>query len=360
MQGVVNGVRIAGLHCVLPEPRRSYLEDPGPFEDAEIKKLSKAIGIREFRVLPDRWCASDMCRAAGEGLIRRLDWDPASIEVLVFVSQNPDYALPVTAAVLQHHLGLPTSAACFDVPLGCSGYTYGLWIAAQLLGGSSAKRALVLCGDDSTRWLRPDDKGSLPLFGDAGAATALEADPEAPPMTVAMGTDGAGARHLIMKGGGRRGGMMPGPESLDAEDARRRFEDSRLHMNGMEVFAFTLRAVPGLIAETLDAAGTDLDGIDYVVPHQANKMMLDHLRKKIGVPPEKYVIDMETFGNTSSASIPLAMCSSLGGALASGPKTVLMAGFGVGWSWGTVLTEIGPIARPDITEIPEDLSPMAL
>lgn len=140
----------------------------------------------------------------------------------------------------------------------------------------------------------------------------------------------------------------------------RLYRDARLHLNGAEVFTFTLRAVPTLLKEAMTDGGVTVDSLDYVVPHQANKMMLDHIRKKIGCDPAKYIIDMEKYGNTSSASVPLAICSRLGAELESGPKKLLMAGFGVGWSWGTILADVGPIPAPTVVDLPDDYPTMTI
>ncbi|MGF7176616.1 3-oxoacyl-ACP synthase III family protein [Azospirillum doebereinerae] len=357
MKAIVDGVRIAGLRAVVPPQRHSFVEDPGIFTPEEVRKLAATIGVHERRVLPPPYCASDLCVAAAEGLMAQLDWDPASVEVLVFVSQDADYVLPATACIMQKRLGLPTSAAAFDVPLGCSGYVYGLWIASRLLGGSTAKRALVLCGDNATRHLHPEDRATLPLFGDAGSATALEVDPDATPMPVVIGTDGAGAPHIFVKAGGKRHSLIPPVASAatarDPEAEARLERESRLTLNGAEVFAFTLRAVPPLLRETLEHAGTDVDGIDWFVLHQANAFMLEHLRKRVKAPAGKFVIDMQGFGNTSSASIPLAICNGLGASVATGRRRTLMAGFGVGWSWGAMVADIGPIPEPRVVDLPE-------
>lgn len=360
MKAIIEGVRIAGIRAVVPRQRHSYVEEPGIFTAEEARKLHAGIGVYERRVLPRPYCASDMCRAAAEGLLQQLGWDPASVDVLIFVSQDVDYVLPATAVVLQQHLGLPTSAACFDVTLGCSGFVYGTWMAARLLGGSSAKRALVLCGDNSTRWLHPDDKATLPLFGDAGSATALEIDPDAGPIHVSLGTDGGGAKHIFVKAGAKRDCLIPTDPPRSEAEMTRLYRDARLHLNGAEVFTFTLRAVPTLLKNAVADAGLTLADLDYVVPHQANKMMLDHIRKKIGADPERYIIDMEKYGNTSSASVPLAICSRLGPALEAGRKKLLLAGFGVGWSWGTILADIGPIPTPVVAELPDDYPVMVI
>jgi 3-oxoacyl-[acyl-carrier-protein] synthase-3 len=190
------------------------------------------------------------------------------------------------------------------------------------------------------------------------SATALEVDPDATPIPVVIGTDGAGAPHIFVKAGGKRHCLIPpvgtgGRVGAPDADVAQLERDSRLTLNGAEVFSFTLRAVPPLLRETMEHAGTGIDGIDWFVLHQANAFMLEHLRKKVKAPPEKFVIDMTGFGNTSSASIPLAICHSLGASVATGRRKTLMAGFGVGWSWGAMVADIGPIPEPQVADLPD-------
>ncbi len=354
----IEGIKIAGITAAVPRGRHSYVTDPAPFTAEEARKLAESIGVRERRILPTQLCASDMCAHAAADLLARLDWDPESVDVLIFVSQDSDYALPATACVLQRHLGLGQNCAAFDVNLGCSGFVYGLWMASQLLAGMTGSRALVMAGDTSSRHLMPDDRATLPLFGDAGGVAALEKDEDAGPMHVVLGTDGRGAGHIFVKAGGRRDSLVPTAEPRGAEEEKRLFRDSRLHMNGVEVFGFTLRAVPKLLAQVTEAAGLGIDDIDMFVMHQANRFMLEHLRKKAKNAPERFLIDMEEFGNTSSASIPLAISHSLGDRLAAGRMKMLLAGFGVGWSWAALIADVGPIVAPRLVELPDDLEPL--
>ena len=268
----------------------------------------------------------------------------------MFVTQGADYPLPATACLLQHRLGLPTTAAAFDVNLGCSGYTYGLWITGQLLAGSESGRALLLVGDISSRTILPGDRAVEPLFGDAGSATALERSADATPIHVVTGTDGKGGKHIAITGGVARNSYLQALKRDPAENEAL-FKSGHLHLNGPEVFNFTLRAVPQLVSDILAHAGATIDDVDLCVMHQANQFILEHLRKKVKLPAEKFVVDMHDFGNTSSASIPLAICHALGGKLAEERQRMLLAGFGVGWSWAALLADIGPIPRPGLTEI---------
>ncbi|GGF24022.1 3-oxoacyl-ACP synthase [Aliidongia dinghuensis] len=357
MKATINGVRIAGLHAAVPTQRHSFVETPEMFSPEEARKLATSIGVRERRIAPPNMLASDLAVAAAERLLADLDWDPSTIDAIVFVTQGPDYLLPATACLMQKRLGLPTSCAAFDVNLGCSGYVYGLWLVSQLLAGSQGRRALLLCGDVSSRLLLPGDRSTRPLFGDAGAATALERSDEAAPIHVTVGTDARGAEHISIKAGGLRHNLVP---VLRGGEAGTLYEDAHLHLNGPEIFTFTLRIVPALVRDILDHAGCDLDAIDYCVMHQANKFILEHLRNKTKIPPGKFIIDMESFGNTSSASIPLAICHSLSEPVATRRPKLLLGGFGVGWSWGGMVLDIGPIVTPGVIEVPEDFPRLAL
>ncbi|WP_372872421.1 3-oxoacyl-ACP synthase III family protein [Shewanella sp.] len=347
------------MHAVVPPHRHSYVDTPGLFTQEEADKVYASTGIHSRRILPKHLCASDMCVAAAERLLTSLGWAPDSVDVLIFVSQDSDYSLPATACLMQTRLGLPQTAACLDVSLGCSGFVYGAWIASQLLNSSSGKRALVLCADTSSRHLLPDDRGTLPLFGDAGVATALEFDPEWPDSYAVFGTDGTGGQHIAVKAGGRRNPCMPEPEPFDDETQARLYRDTRLYLNGAAVFSFTLKVVPKLVKDVLALAGQQADSLDMVVMHQANQFILEHLRKKTGVAAEKYLIDMKDFGNTSSASVPLAICHRLGDFFTERRK-MLLGGFGVGWSWGALITDIQMDAPPALTEITDDFAPLAL
>lgn len=360
MEAVIKSVKIAGMQAAVPPHRHSYVETPGIFTQEEADKIYASTGIHSRRILPKHLCASDMCIAAAQRLLERLNWAPESIDVLIYVSQDADYALPATACLMQHKLGLPQTAACLDVSLGCSGFVYATWIASQLLNGSNGQRALVLCGDTSSRHLLPDDRGTLPLFGDAGVATALQYDENWSDSYAIFGTDGTGGQHIAVKAGGRRVPTMPELQPRSKEEEERLYKESRLYLNGAAVFSFTLKVVPKLIRETLALAQLEADSLDMVVMHQANQFILEHLRKKAKIAEDKYLIDMSDFGNTSSASVPLAICHKLTHFFGNDTKKVMLGGFGVGWSWGAIITDIGPIIAPEIIEIPDDFTPLTL
>jgi 3-oxoacyl-[acyl-carrier-protein] synthase-3 len=235
--------------------------------------------------------------------------------------------------------GLAPDCQAFDVNLGCSGYVYGLWLAASLIQ-SGCRRVLLLAGETSSRLVDPTDRGTAILFGDAGSASAIEHDPAAPAMNFRMGTDGSGAGALIVPQGGFR-----------AVDPDRAFtlDPTRLHMDGGEVFTFTLRAVPKLVADTLADAGLAGEAVDAYLLHQANRFMLRHIGKKIGATDiERLPINIERYGNTSSATIPLLLADDMAQRLTTGSARLMLVGFGVGLSWGAVLAEFGPLACAEV------------
>lgn len=342
-----SGSRIAGIASAVPENVQTREHLAAAFGEVEADKLVNAVGIRSRHVTEGRLCTSDLCYAAAERLIAALAWDRQSIDLLIFVTQTPDYLMPATSASLQSRLGLPKTCAALDINLGCSGFVYGLWSAAAMMTTGPFRRALLLVGDTITRIASPADRAVTPLFGDAGTATALERDDAAPPMTFELGTDGRGERELMVAAGGfrtPRGAETAVRSERESGNVR---SDEDLFMNGAEIFNFTQREVRPLIQSMLTA------DVDHVVLHQANRFILQHLAKRLKVPDEKMVIALETYGNTSSASIPLALTTGISDSLRSGSRRLLLAGFGSGYSWAGVTLECGPLVMPDIVLVPE-------
>lgn len=356
MRAAIGGVRLRGVAAALPERTESWEAAAARFGD-DAQRIAESTGIRE-RPVAGSLCTSDLCAAAAESLLPTLGWEKDSIDALVFVTQTPDYVLPATACSLHGRLGLAPHCAALDVGLGCSGYTYGLWLASSLLAAGGARRALLLVGDTVSRIAAPGDRSTAMIFGDAGTATALERveDGEANPWHFRVGTDGRGAVNLMVPAGGFRAQRTEQTARRTEREGGNVRSDEDLFMDGAEVFAFTLRAVPALLREVLADASETLETVDAVVMHQANRMMLQHLARRAKVPDGKMVYALERFGNTSSASIPLALCAEEGLApkLRAGAAKLLLAGFGVGWSWGaTVLTTDAGIAVPPIVRVPE-------
>jgi len=348
---MVRGVRIRGVASAVPDRIVTSADEAAAFGAAEMEKIASTTGIRERRVAPEGICTSDLCVAAADTLFERTGVARDSIDAIILVTQTPDYVLPATACSLHGRLGLTTGCAAFDVNLGCSGYTYGLWMAAHLIAGGGATRVLLLAGEIATRRVNPLDRSARPLFGDAGTATIVEADPAASEIRFVFGTDGSGQNDLYIPAGGFRL-----PHAAAAGDARigddgnpRRLVD--LHMDGSAVFVFTLDRVVPLIREAIRDASWAVGEVDAAVFHQANEFMLKHIARAVKLPWEKVPCSLGRFGNTSSASIPLTMTTALARDGAIPAAKVLLAGFGVGLSWCSATLAAGEICAPPLVEV---------
>lgn len=340
---VSSGSRIAGIvSCV---PRQVVANDhfTAAFGD-KVEEVSKMTGVRERRWAAEGETTADLCEKAARRLLERLGWSAGEVDGIVFVSQTPDYRLPATACALHGRLGLSPGAIAFDVNLGCSGYPYGLWLAMMAIQTGAAERMLLLVGDTISKTVDADDRATALLFGDAGTATAIEAQAETDIKAhFILGSDGRGERHLIIPEGAYRTGF----EGDETFAERRR---DALYMDGGEIFNFTLKAVPALIEATIAAAGPPAEDYDAFLLHQANAFMIKHLAKKAKLPPEKVPMNIDRYGNTSSATIPLLMTSELGGRLAAGPARLGLFGFGVGYSWASASLDVGPLACVETIE----------
>ncbi|TWT77778.1 3-oxoacyl-[acyl-carrier-protein] synthase 3 [Posidoniimonas polymericola] len=340
----INGVRVAGIASAVPANTLTADDLSRRFGDEESAKIRASVGVEERRVAEDGVCASDLCFEAAERLLADLSWDRGDVQGLIFVTQTPDYFAPSTSCVLQHRLGLAPSCAAFDVNMGCSGYVYGLAVAMQL-AGSIDGRVLLLVGDTITKMVSPDDRSTAPLFGDAGSATAIEPDADAPPATIVLGTNGAGAEHLITRRGGFR-------EPADQQ------HPPRLKMDGAEVFQFALGEVPRAYRATIQEHGWTTDDVESVVMHQSNLFMLQHFRKRLKLPEEKLVIGLQKYGNASCASIPLAIADAWGAPGATLSRRLALVGFGVGWSWGGAAVSLHDAVLPAVVSV--DSPPAAM
>ncbi len=301
-------------------------------------------------------CTSDLCQVATERLLKKLEWTSESIDALIFVTQTPDYVLPATSCSLQRRLGLSKRCAVFDVNLGCSGYVYGLWLAARILDGIGFRRALLLVGDTISRIVSPSDRSTAMLFGDAGTATALERSDDSFDMLFELGSDGSGENSLIVPAGSFRCPSTYETGIRSEREGGNLRSDEDLFMDGAEVFNFTTREVVPLIQNILARRGWSTEELDALVLHQASQFILKHLAKRLGLPDEKVPSTLAHYGNTSSASIPLTMVAALGDRVATGALRLLLAGFGVGWSWGAVTLNCGPVTVVEPILVPEDSS----
>jgi 3-oxoacyl-[acyl-carrier-protein] synthase-3 len=330
----VAGSRIAGVVCCLP----TKTVDNEPFRERfgdKADDIEKMTGVRERRWASEDQTTADLCQRAAEVLLKRLGWGADTVDALFFVSQTPDYRLPATACALQGRLGLSKRVIAFDINLGCSGYPYGLWLAMTTVASGAAGRVLLLVGDTISKTVDPQDRSTAMLFGDAGTATAIERGENGEARFI-LGTDGLGERQLIIAEGGYR----PAPAAPEGAEGPKA---DALYMDGGAIFNFTLATVPPLVAATLEGGG-GVDSFDALLFHQANAFMLRHLAKKSKLPPEKVPMNIDRFGNTSSATIPLLMTTELADRLREGPLHLGLFGFGVGFSWASADMTVGPLA----------------
>ncbi|OAH09013.1 3-oxoacyl-acyl-carrier-protein synthase 3 [Rhodobacteraceae bacterium SB2] len=314
----VSGIKITGVCSVLPAAYQSNFDLSGiPPQDLE--KIIASTGISGRRLSGGETALSMAVKGASD-LIKNLDWPPSSIGLVIFVTQTPDFQLPGNAVQVQHKLNLAKTTACFDINLGCSGFVYGLWQAAALLNSIDSERALLIVGDTTSNQFPQTDKKVAPLFGDGVSIIGLQKKPSAAKMTFHLGTDGAGAPYLIQP----NGGALNTNKTLS------------LFMDGTQVFAFTLREVPVSIRECMASHGWKIDDLDFVLLHQANRMMIERVGLKIGSTKPQLPIDLKEIGNTSSASIPMILTRTLASRVSNNESKLLASGFGVGWSWASV------------------------
>jgi 3-oxoacyl-[acyl-carrier-protein] synthase-3 len=334
----IAGLRLAGIASAIPA-ERTDVQATSPAA-ADLAKVMASTGVKARHVAPAGMCTSDLCAEAATQLLEKLNWDRASIDLLIFVSQTPDYVLPATACSLHGRLKLAKTCAAFDINLGCSGYVYGLSVAAAHVQSGAARRVLLLVGDTISKIVSHEDRSVAYLFGDAGTATALESSAGAPLTHFITGSDGSGAGFLQVPAGMFRAPASEQTKAVVAREGGNARSDEQLTMNGAEVFNFTIREVPAMINATLAAAHWQVEQVDRFVFHQANRFMLDYLSKRMKLPPDKMVLALENYGNTSSASIPLAICDQLQERLTTAPAKLVLAGFGVGFSWASVALEV--------------------
>lgn len=339
----IHNVALRGVTGTVPNNPVKTLDIPF-FTQEESDLFDATVGISNRYIAPDNVCASDLCFDAAERLIAGLCWTKETIDVLLFVSVTGDYKTPPTSAILQDRLGLPNSTFVLDVPMGCCGCMYGITVAGNLLSAGTARRALVLVGDTAMRMGSTKDKSRMPLFGDSGTAMALEYDTAAEDIVVEMNTFGSGYQALMTPHGGYRHPITK--ESFEYEDFGKgiiRAPKDAL-INGMDVFSFAISKPPISVKKMLDDMGLDKDkDVDFFLIHQANKLIVDRIVKKLKLDPAKTPYNLHEFGNLGGASIPMLMVSELAEELSSKPLTLLCSAFGLGLTWATMVLKTKPM-----------------
>ena len=346
----IGGVRVAGItSCVPKKVADNYGSQLlGGAEESE--KFIKTTGIRYRRVVEADTCTSDLAVKAAEKLFSSLDWQKEDIELLIMVTQTPDFTCPNTAIILQDRLGLPKSCIAFDVPLGCSGYVYGLFIATSMMNSAGLTKGLLIVGDTLSRQASPLDKSAFPLFGDGASATALEATDKDHKINFLLGSDGSGYEAIIVPGSGYREPLTA--KSLEYTDIEPGISRTRLNtvMNGTDVFSFGISVVPAELKKFCELSNQEISSFDHVFFHQANFFMNEKIRKKAGLSEEQVPYSLHEYGNTSSATIPITISHHYKNAGIVDGKNILLCGFGVGLSWGTCSFKTSGLVVTEIVE----------
>jgi len=327
---------IKGISYYLPDRVVTNEELVKDFPEWSVEKVAGKIGVSERHLAAENETAADMAVKAAQKLFEEQHIAPADIDFVMLCTQSPDYFLPTSACIIQDKLGIPVRSGAIDFNLGWSGFVYGIALAKGLINSGIAKNVLVLTAETYSKYLHPKDKSNRTIFGDAAAATLISSDGFAEIMDFTFGTDGRGAENLIVRSGGLRNRNPICDLNYDEGDNPK--SSDHLYMDGSEIFNFTLEMVPKLVDETLIANQLKKDEIDLFVFHQANKYLLNFLRKKIQIPEDKFYINMTNVGNTVSSTIPIALSDAIKDKRITSNQNILIAGFGVGYSWaGNIL-----------------------
>jgi 3-oxoacyl-[acyl-carrier-protein] synthase-3 len=331
--------RVKDIAVFLPDQVLTNDELATLYPEWPAEKILDKTGINERRIAAVNQTAGDLAYEAALKLFAQGKITAQDVDFIILCTQAPDYVLPTTACVLQDRLRVSRQAGALDINLGCSGFVYGLSLAKGLIETGAARCVLLLTADTYSKYIHPMDKSVRTLFGDAAAATAIVATDEVDEAIgpFVFGTDGRGAKNLIVEAGMFR--MSKSPESSieitdDSGNVRTR---ENLYMNGADVMAFSLKEVPKAADELLLKAGKSKEDIDFFVLHQANKFMLEALQKKLKIDSNKLPILMKDVGNTVSSTIPMALFRMREHGLLTESKKLMLIGFGVGYSWSACL-----------------------
>ena len=344
----VENVAIKGISACVP-PSVEENKDIPFYAPGEAEKIIASTGIERRHIAGPNICVSDLCFRAAERLIEELGWEKDSIDLLALCTQNPDYRNQPTSFLVHERLGLNDSTMCLDFFHGCPGWVMSLSSVSSMLSASGIKRALLLVGDTVSKDQNQASHESRPLFGDCCTATALEYEPGAPAMLFNNGTMSDGGKALILTQGGYRNPYTH--ETLEIELARRAgtlSEGQADDMDGMDVFSFAITKVPKALKKLCAEYEINIEDVDHLVLHQANKLIVDAVAKRLKMPTEKVPLGLREYGNTTSASIPLTIVSECAEAYRNGKQKALVCGFGTGLSWGSAYLETNNIVVPEV------------
>lgn len=329
--------KIRAISYYLPQKVVANEDLVKAFPEWSVEKIAKKIGILKRHIADSGELSSDLAVKAAEKLFTEHKISPSEIDFIMLCTQSPDYFLPTTACIIQNRLGIPVKSGAIDFNLGCSGFVYGLALAKGLVFAGVANNILLLTAETYSKFIHPGDKSNLTIFGDAGAAILISSQGYASIEDFDLGTDGKGADNLIVRTGGMRSKTTESQGSID--EYGNFISENHLFMNGGEIFNFTIDMVPPLVANILYKNKIEQEEIDLYIFHQANRYILNHLRKLISLPEERFYYFMEDVGNTVSATIPIALYEAMKEGRIKNGSRVLIAGFGVGYSWGGTILQ---------------------
>ena len=332
-------VGISAVSYFLPPAVETVEQLAQEFPEWSIEKIATKTGINRRHIAGSDVCSSDLALESARILFDEHHIDPADVDFVLLCTQSPDYLLPTTACLLQDRLGIPQTAGALDFNLGCSGFIYGLGLAGGLIQSNQADKVLLITAETYSKFISSKDKSVRSIFGDAAASTLIPRADNSSLGPIIYGTDGAGAKHLMLKVGGMRYPRVADVSPPVIDQYGNLHDEACLIMNGQEVFNFTLKVVPAAVEALLDKAGFQQEQVDYFIFHQANRFMLETLRKKLRIPEDRFCICLEHCGNTVSSTIPIALAHALKEGRVHSGSRVMLVGFGVGLSWGAVLVE---------------------
>ena len=348
----IRNVKITGVAACVPRHVEENIDLPIFASREEAEKVIASTGIARRRVCDNGVTSSDLAVPAVKRLLGDLEWPADTVDCMFFVSMTRDYIAPQTACILQDRLGLRNDCFVMDLPLGCSGWVYGMSVIASMMQTGMFKRGLLIAAETNTKNRNVKDRSVRPLFGDAATVTAIEYDATCDKsMNFVFGVDGKGWEAVHMKYGGMR--YPTTVESLNEVEVEQGVvrKGTDMVVNGMDVFSFAIKRPPMQLKELIAHYAVDLDTVDYLLLHQANKFIDEKIRRSLRLPPAKVPYCMQDFGNVTNASIPLVMTTQIADALCTRSNHCLACGFGVGLAWASMEFYAGKIVVSKLVEV---------
>ncbi|MCX7744765.1 MAG: ketoacyl-ACP synthase III [Flavobacteriales bacterium] len=339
---------IKGISTVVPRQIEMNASLEG-FTEEEKRAIIQTTGIEKRRIAPAHITSSDLGVCAAKHLMESIGWEKSDIEILVFVTQTPDYLIPANSMHIQHRLGLSENTLCLDINQGCAAFVYGLSVMYGMMTSGKLNKGILITSDTITHTIHPKDKSLRPIFADAGSAIAIEYNHSVKsPSYFELKVDGSRFDKIILRNGGFRNFVIKnGNENISIPHQNE--IASCLYMNGQDIFHFGLREIAPQIQELMNKHAIDSDSINYWIFHQANKLLNDTIARKLQIPENKLLYSLQEYGNTSCATIPVTLSNNY--ELINGKELkTIVSGFGVGLSWGTAYLELNNInCQPIIT-----------